>query len=165
MRYRDAHRAVNIIDVRQSHPQMMMRIAFESIGKKEIAENIRHVAYGEVELESGGLSGRKGNWMGYSADEILAEATTRVEEAHNGQVRFRRCGKGKGCKGGRAGRDKVRVPEVRDREEDSILMGQGAQLRERVRALPPVHARQGEPDTGGRGGDKAKARHIRNRRL
>jgi arginyl-tRNA synthetase len=73
-----ASAAVNVIDVRQTHPQAIMRMAFESIGKKAIADSIRHIAYGEVELESGGLSGRKGNWMGYSADEILQEAINRA---------------------------------------------------------------------------------------
>jgi arginyl-tRNA synthetase len=77
MSFDTTHAAVNVIDVRQSQPQMIMRLAFESIGKREIAENITHVAYGEVELESGGLSGRKGNWIGYSADEILEEAIIR----------------------------------------------------------------------------------------
>ena len=77
MSFDTTHAAVNVIDVRQSQPQTIMRLAFESIGKKEIAENITHVAYGEVELESGGLSGRKGNWIGYSADEILEEAMAR----------------------------------------------------------------------------------------
>ncbi len=83
-----AHTAVNIIDVRQSHPQMIMRLAFESIGKKGIAENIKHVAYGEVELESGGLSGRTGNWMGYSADEMLTEATTRSRKLISSRFDF-----------------------------------------------------------------------------
>lgn len=70
--------AVNVIDVRQSHPQTIMRMAFEAIGKKDVANNIRHVAYGVVELESGGLSGRTGNWVGYSADEMLEEAINRA---------------------------------------------------------------------------------------
>jgi arginyl-tRNA synthetase len=73
-----AHIAVNVIDVRQSHPQTIMRMAFEAIGKKDVAANIRHVAYGVVELESGGLSGRTGNWMGFSADEMLEEAVNRA---------------------------------------------------------------------------------------
>ncbi len=83
-----AHRAVNVIDVRQSHPQLIMRIAFEALGKKEIAENIKHVAYGEVELESGGLSGRKGNWIGYSADELLSEAITRSRKLISDRFKF-----------------------------------------------------------------------------
>jgi arginyl-tRNA synthetase len=53
-------------------------MAFEAIGKKDVANSIRHVAYGVVELESGGLSGRTGNWMGYSADEMLEEAVNRA---------------------------------------------------------------------------------------
>jgi arginyl-tRNA synthetase len=65
-----------------------MKIAFESIGKKEIAENIKHVAYGEVELGSGGLSGRSGNWIGYSADELLTEATTRSRKLISGRFDF-----------------------------------------------------------------------------
>jgi arginyl-tRNA synthetase len=77
MPFSGADIAVNVIDVRQSHPQTIMRLAVGSIGNREIMDNIKHVAYGEVELESGGLSGRKGNWMGYSADDILVEAVTR----------------------------------------------------------------------------------------
>jgi arginyl-tRNA synthetase len=77
MPFSGADIAVNVIDVRQSHPQMIMRLAVGSIGNKGIMDNIKHVAYGEVELESGGLSGRTGNWIGYSADDILEEAIAR----------------------------------------------------------------------------------------
>ncbi|MDE1865472.1 MAG: arginine--tRNA ligase [Candidatus Micrarchaeota archaeon] len=93
-----ADMAVNVIDVRQTHPQTVMRLAFEGIGRKDISDSIKHVAYGEVELESGGLSGRSGNWVGYSADEILGEAiirarkliTSRFEYQHDEKERIAR---------------------------------------------------------------------------
>jgi len=88
VKFETAEATVNVIDVRQSHPKTIMRLAFESIGKKEIANNINHVAYGEVELESGGLSGRKGNWIGYSADDILHEAVTRSRKLITSRFNF-----------------------------------------------------------------------------
>ena len=80
MKFGSADCVVNIIDVRQTHPQSVLRLAFAALGRGDITDSIKHVAYGEVELESGGLSGRKGNWIGYSADEILEEAITRARK-------------------------------------------------------------------------------------
>jgi arginyl-tRNA synthetase len=71
-------RAINIIDVRQSHPQELLKIAFRGMGKKEIADNIIHFAYGKVDLEEGALAGRKGTWIGNTADELLEEAITKA---------------------------------------------------------------------------------------
>ena len=98
MHFGGADIAVNVIDVRQSHPQAIMRLAFESIGKKEISDNIKHVAYGEVELESGGLSGRKGNWIGYSADEILEEAIARARKLITSRFEYQTRGEGEGSR-------------------------------------------------------------------
>ncbi len=66
--------AINIIDVKQSYPQALLRLAFGSIGRKDIAEGIKHLAYGRVELERGTLSGRKGVEFSDSADGLLESA-------------------------------------------------------------------------------------------
>ncbi len=71
-------RAINIIDVRQSHPQEMLKLAFRGMGKSSIADNIIHFAYGKVDLEEGALAGRKGTWIGNTADELLEEAMTKA---------------------------------------------------------------------------------------
>lgn len=73
-KFNGADLAINVIDVRQSYPQAVLRLAFEALGRKELSERIFHLAYGEVELQSGALSGRKGTWIGYSADDLLQEA-------------------------------------------------------------------------------------------
>lgn len=78
MDFGNMQRAINIIDVRQSHPQEMLRLAFRGMGKEKIAENIIHLAYGKVDLEEGALAGRKGTWIGNTADDLLAEAITKA---------------------------------------------------------------------------------------
>ncbi|MGC8670004.1 MAG: arginine--tRNA ligase [Candidatus Micrarchaeia archaeon] len=79
---------INIIDARQSYPQTLLRLAFESINKNTIAENIKHLAYGSVEIESGTLSGRKGTWIGYSADELLEEAKNKALKSIKDKFEF-----------------------------------------------------------------------------
>lgn len=71
--------AINVIDVRQSYPQAVLRLVFDAIGRKDIAEGIVHLAYGEVELQGATLSGRSGTWIGYSADDLLAEARKKAQ--------------------------------------------------------------------------------------
>ncbi len=71
--FANAKMAINIIDARQSHLQSIIGLVFKAAGKDHEAERIRHLAYGEVELESGAISGRKGTWLGYSADDLLRE--------------------------------------------------------------------------------------------
>jgi len=88
MHFGPAVLGVNIIDSRQSYPQMMLKLAFKAIHKDKIAENIKHLAYGEVEIESGSLSGRKGTWIGYSADELLAEAESKALQSIRGKFDF-----------------------------------------------------------------------------
>ncbi|MDE1833447.1 MAG: arginine--tRNA ligase [Candidatus Micrarchaeota archaeon] len=64
--------AINVIGAAQGYPQTLLRLAIEAAsGKRDV---IKHLAYGEVELESGALSGRKGTWIGYSADDLFREA-------------------------------------------------------------------------------------------
>ena len=87
MVFSKANTVINIIDVRQSHPQSVLRAAFKAMGK-DVAENIMHLAYGEVELESGTLSGRKGTWMGYSADDLLRETESNARNLMSTRFKF-----------------------------------------------------------------------------
>ncbi len=80
MGFGNAGIVVNVIDARQSQPQSVLRMVFKAIGGKAESSEIRHIAYGEVQLETGSISGRKGTWMnGYTADEVLSEAVRRAE--------------------------------------------------------------------------------------
>ncbi len=87
LRLPKADMAINIIDIRQSHPQSVLRAVFGAIGGKG-AERIRHLAYGEVELESGAISGRKGTWMGFSADDLIREAEKEARKRMSGRFSF-----------------------------------------------------------------------------
>ena len=80
--------AINIIDARQRHEQSVIKIAFSAMGKEEQANNIRHLAYGLVELESGALSGRKGTGIGYSADDILRETEAKAQQLISSRFKF-----------------------------------------------------------------------------
>ncbi len=66
-------KAINIIDVKQSFPQMILKLSFNALGRDDIADGIEHLAYGRVELEGESLAGRKGTWEGYTADLLLEE--------------------------------------------------------------------------------------------
>ena len=78
MEFGRADMVINIIDNRQSYPQMLLKLSFELMGNKKAANNIRHLSYGVVELESGALSGRKGTWIGNTADDLLEEARSKA---------------------------------------------------------------------------------------
>jgi arginyl-tRNA synthetase len=71
-------RAINIIDVKQSFEQSILKLAFSLMGKNEVAENIIHMPYGRVEIEGASLSGRLGTWEGYTADLLLEEAKAKA---------------------------------------------------------------------------------------
>ncbi len=88
MDFADAKVAINLIDSRQSHEQSMIKLTFDAMGKKEKADNIKHIAYGVVELESGTLSGRKGTWLGYIADDVLRETESRAQKLISGRFKF-----------------------------------------------------------------------------
>lgn len=67
--------AVNIIGSAQQYPQNVLKEVFEAVNGK--GSRIVHVAYGEVSMKEGTLSGRKGGWIGeernYTADDLLRE--------------------------------------------------------------------------------------------
>lgn len=80
---------INVIDVRQTHPQTIVRAALALSGTPEgraAYENSHHLAYEVVTLEGQAMSGRKGITL--SIDEVAEEATRRaravVEEKNPG---------------------------------------------------------------------------------
>ncbi len=83
MDFGNMQRAINIIDARQSHPQEILKLAFRGMGRNEIADNLIHFAYGKVDLEDGALAGRKGTWIGNTADDVLAEAVRKASALIN----------------------------------------------------------------------------------
>ncbi len=80
MEFGDASVAVNTIDVRQYAEQAMVHIALDAAGYKDKAAGFKHLAYGIVTLESGALAGRKGTWVGYTADDLLREARDKAAQ-------------------------------------------------------------------------------------
>jgi len=84
-----AEEIVNVIDVRQSHPQTIVKTALALSGTAEGArahENSHHLAYEVVTLEGQAMSGRRGVTL--SIDEVMEEAVRRsravVEEKNPG---------------------------------------------------------------------------------
>lgn len=72
--------AINVIGVEQKYPQRVIVEVFKRLGLSDAASNIHHLSYEHVGLPEEKFSGRKGTWMGYTADELLEEARKRVLE-------------------------------------------------------------------------------------
>ncbi len=74
--------AINVIGSAQRYPQLILKSMFSIMGRQDLAERLVHVAYGEISLKEGSLSGRSGGWMGkdhtYTADSLLEDARDRV---------------------------------------------------------------------------------------
>jgi arginyl-tRNA synthetase len=74
-----AQEIVNVIDVRQTHPQTLVRSALALSGTPEGEEAFRtsqHLAYEVVTLEGRPMSGRKGITL--AIDEVMVEAARRA---------------------------------------------------------------------------------------
>ncbi len=78
MGFGNVYEAINIIDVKQSYPQSLLRLVFRQLGRGDIGNGIRHLAYGRVELEEGSLAARKGISEENTADGLLEEARERA---------------------------------------------------------------------------------------
>src|SRR5690606_40001166 len=73
-----ADEIINVVDVRQSHPQTIVRTALALAGDpraEKAYRNSHHLAYEVVTLEGRPMSGRKGTTL--SIDEVTVEATRR----------------------------------------------------------------------------------------
>jgi len=81
----NADKVVNIIGSAQRYPQLILKAILSLMGYADKASNIIHMAYGEVSVEAGNLSGRSGGWIGegkaYTADVLLGEAQAKALEA------------------------------------------------------------------------------------
>jgi arginyl-tRNA synthetase len=91
MKFGNADVVVNVIGVEQVHPQNIVKYALRKLGYAEAASNYVHVAYGAVRLPEGKFSGRKGTWLGYTADDLMEEgiekARERMKDAKEDDVR------------------------------------------------------------------------------
>ncbi len=66
-----AKEAINVIDMEQHYEQSIVKLALNLL---HCDAQLEHLAYNIVELKGAQLSGRKGTWFGYTADELLEEA-------------------------------------------------------------------------------------------
>ncbi len=82
--FSNAKKVVNIIGVEQEYPQNVIKVSLDMAGFKEEANNYRHISYGHATLKAERtshrkkLSGRKGTWIGFSADELVEESVSRA---------------------------------------------------------------------------------------
>jgi arginyl-tRNA synthetase len=65
---------INVIGIEQERPQKLIEEILGKFGKR----NYNHLAYQAVRLKEGKFSGRKGTWIGYTADDLLKEAVERL---------------------------------------------------------------------------------------
>ncbi|MEM7737314.1 MAG: arginine--tRNA ligase [Deinococcota bacterium] len=73
-----ADNVVNVIDVRQSHPQQIVKTALSMHdGGGQDSDKLHHLAYEVVTLEGQAMSGRKGITL--SIDEVMDEAIRRAK--------------------------------------------------------------------------------------
>ena len=77
--FADADKLINVIDVRQSHPQQIVKTALELHESHHQTEGdmLHHLAYEVVTLEGQAMSGRKGITL--SIDAVIEEATRRAK--------------------------------------------------------------------------------------
>ncbi len=69
----------NIIGNEQTLPQEVVKQILSELGFIEEWQ-YKHIAYGRVKRKEGSFSGRKGTWIGFTADELLSEGMSRVEK-------------------------------------------------------------------------------------
>jgi len=71
---------VNVIGSEQIYPQKVIAEIFRALGYEKEANNCIHLAYEHVTLEDAKFSGRKGTWVGFTADELLEEGIKKASE-------------------------------------------------------------------------------------
>ncbi|MEW6329025.1 MAG: arginine--tRNA ligase [Candidatus Micrarchaeota archaeon] len=69
---------INVIGVEQKYPQRVVYSVLENMGYKNEAKNSIHLSYEHAWLPDEKFSGRKGTWIGYSADEVVDEGIKRA---------------------------------------------------------------------------------------
>ena len=71
---------INIIGVEQKYPQEVIKHVLDELGYTKEAENFIHLAYEHAWLPEAKFSGRKGTWIGHTADELAIEGKKRALE-------------------------------------------------------------------------------------
>ena len=82
----NADMVVNVVGQEQKYPQKVVAESLKRLGFEKDAANLIHLAYEHVGLPDQKFSGREGTWVGFTADELLAEAKQRVEEKIKGEL-------------------------------------------------------------------------------
>ena len=72
-----AIKVVNVIDIRQSHPQTIVKTALSLADDAQGADRLHHLAYEVVTLEGEAMSGRKGITL--AIDKVIEEASARAK--------------------------------------------------------------------------------------
>lgn len=80
MDFNNATEAINVIGVEQRYPQRVIVEVLKRMNLRKEAESLHHLSYEHVALPEGRFSGRRGTWVGYTADDLLQEAKERVME-------------------------------------------------------------------------------------
>ncbi len=78
--FADADLVINVIGVEQKYPQRVIVEVLKKLGYAKEASSLHHLSYEHVGLPESKFSGRKGTWMGFTADDLLSEAKERVLE-------------------------------------------------------------------------------------
>jgi arginyl-tRNA synthetase len=79
MDYGHAQQCINVIGVEQAYPQKVIAEVFKKLNLNQQAAGHHHLAYEQVGLPEGKFSGRKGTWVGFTADDLLHEAIEQVK--------------------------------------------------------------------------------------
>jgi arginyl-tRNA synthetase len=80
MEFGAAAQAINVIGVEQKYPQKVIVEVFKRLGFDKEASSLHHLSYEHVGLPEAKFSGRKGTWVGFTADNLLQEARERVRD-------------------------------------------------------------------------------------
>ena len=76
---------INIIGVQQDLPQRIVKFVIRRLGYKKQSDNYHHLGYELVRLSEASFSGRKGVWIGYTADELYDEGYKKIQKLIEGK--------------------------------------------------------------------------------
>ncbi|MHC1605696.1 MAG: arginine--tRNA ligase [Candidatus Methanofastidiosia archaeon] len=71
---------INVIGSEQSYPQEIVKLALKVMGYEKQYENAYHMAYEFVTLPDDTFSGRRGTWIGFTLDDVIAAGEKKALE-------------------------------------------------------------------------------------
>ncbi len=77
MGFGDADFAIAVIGNEQKFEQLLVKVVISAVNPDK-GKLMKHIGYGLVDLEGKRIAGRKGTWIGYTADDLLIEAEKRA---------------------------------------------------------------------------------------